>query len=119
MIGPQPELLLRAMSESMATQWQELESTSITHITTRELGDVPSWNSCWRPTLMSRGCAKLAVPFTGCQALESWPHFSLVTSLGKVGPVPCLGSTVEMTLVEGVQAKDRSKGMGDERSWDT
>lgn len=118
-MGCQPELLLRAMSESMATQWQELVSTSIAHFTTRELGDVPSWNSCWGPTLMSRGCAKLTAPFTGCQALESWPHFSLVTSLGKVGPVPCLGSIVELTLVEGVQAKDRYKGMGDERNWDT
>lgn len=37
----QPKLFLRAMSELMVTQWQELVLMSMAHITTREHGDVP------------------------------------------------------------------------------
>jgi hypothetical protein len=38
-------LLLRAKSESMATQWQGPVFLSLTHITTRGHGQVPSWDS--------------------------------------------------------------------------
>lgn len=38
-------LLLRAKSESMATQWQGPVFLSLAHITTREHGQVPSWDS--------------------------------------------------------------------------
>jgi hypothetical protein len=62
---------------------------SMAPITTREHRDVPSWNSCWGPTLMSRGCAELAPSLTGYHALAGWFHFSPVTSLRKAGPAPC------------------------------
>lgn len=40
MVRSQPQLLLRAMSESMATEWQESESISTGYIKTREHGNV-------------------------------------------------------------------------------
>ena len=53
-------------------------------------------------TWMSRGCAELAMLHTGCGALGSWLHFSLVAALGRAGSAPCLGSTVELALGLGV-----------------
>lgn len=36
-------------------------------------GDIPGLGSCWGITWMSRGFGELALPLTGCSALESWP----------------------------------------------
>lgn len=38
----------------------------------------------------------------GSSSLESLPHLSLAAALGRVGSVPCPGSTVELTLLVGV-----------------
>jgi hypothetical protein len=49
MVRSQPELLQRAMSESVAMQQQGSVSMSIAHIITREHVDVLCWGSRWGP----------------------------------------------------------------------
>lgn len=64
MVTSQPELLLRAVSDSMAMHWHgTAASMSVAHITTKENGDIPGRGSC----------AELNPPLTGCGALETWP----------------------------------------------
>ena len=65
MVKPQPMLLLRAMCGSVAVQQQGSMSVSMTHITTRDHGDIPG--TIW----MSRGYAELGLPFTGCSTQKS------------------------------------------------
>jgi hypothetical protein len=50
MVKSQAELLLRAMSESVTTQWQGSVSISVAYITTRKHGDVPCWGSQGTPS---------------------------------------------------------------------
>lgn len=62
MVRSQPKLLLRAISESVATQWQGL--VSMAHITTREHGNVHGQGSHWG--------------LFGCPgAVHNWSHSSL------------------------------------------
>jgi hypothetical protein len=68
MVRAHPKLPLMTMSDSMPTKQQGLLSMSMDHITTQEYGNVPGSGTTW----MSRGCAELAPPFTGCLDLESW-----------------------------------------------
>lgn len=55
MVKHQPALPRRAMSGSMAMQWQGLVSMSMVHITTREHRDVPGLGS----KLGSQSCPKM------------------------------------------------------------
>lgn len=71
MVGSQPELLMRIMSESMTMQWQGLMSMSLAHITTGEHADVSVWGSCFWATCLFRSYAERALPYTGCQVLGS------------------------------------------------
>lgn len=74
----QLELPLRAMSASMATQQQGSMLMSTVHITTENV----------RMSLVTSAATK------------SWPHLSPAA----VDPMPCPGSTAELTLVVGAQA---------------
>lgn len=47
MVRSQPELLLRAMSESVAAQWQRSMLMLVAYITTREHRDIPGQGSLW------------------------------------------------------------------------
>lgn len=85
-VKSQPVLPLRAMSGSVATQWQGLVSVSLVHIATM----VPSGT-----TWVSRGCAELSPPLTGCSTLEKWPLHLACSSTWK--------STVELVLVAGAR----------------
>lgn len=94
MMRPQPELPLRAMSGSGATQKQKLVLMSVVHITTREHRDIPGWGSCCGPGGRPGG------------PMQSWPCFSLAVVLWRVGPT-ChrwhwalhLTQTTQLTLV--------------------
>jgi hypothetical protein len=83
----QPELLLTAVSESVATKRQRL--VSVVHITTREHKDVPDWGSSWGP----RGCPGV---------VHNWPHLSPVAALVTAGPAPHPGRIMESVLVVAV-----------------
>lgn len=48
-VKSQPELPLRAVSQSMAIQWQGLVLMSVTRIIAREHGDVPGQGLGWGP----------------------------------------------------------------------
>lgn len=63
-----PGLSLRAMSGSVTMQQQESVLVSMAHFTTREHGDICGHGSCWE---LSRSCAELVPPFTGCGVPES------------------------------------------------
>lgn len=59
----QPELLLRAVSGSMAMM--QHVSMSVSHITTKGQGGCP-WSELLPGTMfMSKGCAELPLPLTG------------------------------------------------------
>lgn len=63
-------LPLRAMSESEDTQQQELQSTSMAHITTTEHGGVIAQDS-HRDHVNVQGLYKMVPIFTRCSYLES------------------------------------------------
>lgn len=74
---------------------------SVTRITTRKHGGIPSQDSHRGPhgcpgTVQSWPCYSLAA------ARKSWPHLSLGVALGRAGPVPLLGSIVELALGVGM-----------------
>lgn len=48
---------------------------------------------------MFKGWAYLAQLLTGCEALESWPHLSLLAALEESGPELRIDSTSELTLL--------------------
>jgi hypothetical protein len=64
MVRSQPELPLRALSESVATQRLDFVWMTMAHSTTREHRDAPGWGSHQDP----RGC-----PW----AVQNWLHPSL------------------------------------------
>ena len=51
---------------------------------------------------MSRGCAELSLPLTGCDTLENWSHLSPETALKRVHSMPFPRSTLALALVVGV-----------------
>lgn len=80
----QPVLPLRAMSGFLAMQHQGLEAMSLAHIIMR---DIPGL-ACHQGII--GGC-----PGAG----QNWSGLSLVATLRRVGSVPRLGSTVDLTVV--------------------
>lgn len=90
MVKSQPELLLRVMSESVAMKPQGLVLKSVAHITTREHGDIPSWDNHQGSYGCPWDCAELALPLTGCNTQESSPlfHASSGQHSGAMGTLP-------------------------------
>ena len=84
MVKSQPELLLRVMSESVAMKPQGLVLKSVAHITTREHGDIPSWDNHQGSYGCPWDCAELALPLIG-SAIQC--------------PASCLSSKRELSLV--------------------
>ena len=91
--------LLRAIYVwSVATERQGLVLMSMIHITTREHGDVPG-SAAEEDHAHVQELYRTDLLLTGCCALSSSPHLSLVAVLGRAGPVPCPSSTTELALV--------------------
>lgn len=74
------------------------------------------WSRCpWSGiTWMSRGYSELSLPLTGCDTLESQPHFSQEAALERIAPVPCPGSTIQLSRVAKAKVdQPKSIGMGE------
>lgn len=70
----QPQLPLRAMSESMAMEWQGLVSMSTAHIIIRENGWFSLMGQPPGMTWMFSVCAELALALTVCSGLNCHPE---------------------------------------------
>lgn len=66
----------------------------VAHITTKGHRDVPGW--------AASGDNVIGALLTESGTVESWPHFSLYTALGKVGLTLRPDSKVELALMAGV-----------------
>lgn len=96
MVRSQLELSLRAMTESLAIQWQGSMSMLVAHVTTREHGAVPGKGSRQGPRGRPGAVSSLPCPSLGLtlwRAGPSWWQHS-----GEPRP----GSTVELALTAGV-----------------
>ena len=82
-VRTQENVLLKAMSEYMATQWQESVLMSMAHITIRKEADVPG-------QVIHQG------PHECPGALEGWLHWLTAAALVKTGPVSQPSSIVEL-----------------------
>jgi hypothetical protein len=98
MVRSQHELPLRAMPEFMSTQ-QGWVLTSVLILPLENIGH-PCSGQLLEIIWIVRGCVELALPLTGCSALESCPHLSPLSVLRKAGPEPFLGSTTVLAMAE-------------------
>lgn len=68
---------------------------SVTHVSTREHGDVPVEAVARNHLDVQRLCIT-ALPHTECDAVESWFHLLAKAALGRASPVTCPGKTEEL-----------------------
>lgn len=61
----------------------------------------PLVQAATRDHLDAQGCVELALSLTGCSHLGIWHHLLPVTTLGRGGPEPHLGSRVGIAMVGG------------------
>lgn len=82
MVNSQPVVMLRAVIESMAMQWQGSALMSVAQDSTKDRVDTPSLASYLGPCKCPR-------------AVQNWPQLSAAALRG-AGPAHRLGSTVEL-----------------------
>lgn len=59
------------------------------------------WVAIWDHTDFQGLCITGFMHLNVCSVLESWPCLFLAVALRRVGSVPCLGSTVQVSWVPG------------------
>ena len=100
----QAKLLLRTMTESVATQQQRSILVSIAQIAIENIGKSlisQAFRNC------AATCAEVTWPGLSLGevfVLKSWPHLSPEATFRRVGNVTCPSSIVELALVAGIWA---------------
>lgn len=112
-VMPQAELLLEAMSESMATQWQRSLSMFNIHglYILEDMGMSPIGTA--KGHHLDIHVQNWPHPPLDEVPLKSCPHLSPLIPFRRASPAPCPGNTVELALIEGGSGVDSEQGPKD------